>query len=369
MKKFLIFIMILSLFVFIIPSVQAASMAQRMSGKILLQVEDNGEAWYVYPGDWHRYYLGRPADAFDIMRDLGYGITNADLQKIPVAASNLNTGFIDADNDGLSSMVEASFGTSDFMTDTDGDGYNDYEEIFFGYSPTSSSRTVLTDTNFARQHQGKIFLQVESHGEAWYVDTIAYNRHYLGRPADALNIMRNLGLGITNADLALIPVANSSYNPQAGWQTFTRSISDVNYTFQCPLDWTISYASDYGGDVSLTQCNKIYAGQVALDDGITVSVGFVPNSLGAYYEVNGENYSYLLLQSILNQDNTYQYSNNYFNGAYSMANEQHTFRFLTRRSVGSGYIEIQATAYGNTQTDAQYYEVVNSIIESVNTYW
>jgi len=368
MKKLLVFAMLFSLFVLIAPAVKAEDLAANLSGKILLQVEDNGEAWYVYPGDLHRYYLGRPADAFDIMRDLGYGITNADLQKIPVAASNLDTGFVDADNDGLSSMAEASFGTSDSSRDTDGDGYNDYEEIFMGYDPLSSSLTRVTDGGFAARQSGKIFLQVEAHGEAWYVDTIAYNRHYLGRPADAFNLMRNLGLGITNADLSAIPIGNSSFNPQSGWQTFTRNISDVNYTFQCPLDWSVDSAIDYGGDVSLTQCNKIYAGQYALDDGITVSIGFVPNSIGAYYEVNGSNYSYFLLQNILNQNNVSQYSNNYFNGAYSMSNEQHTFRFLARRQVGSGYIEIQAIAYGNTQTDNQYYNVINQIIESVNTY-
>ncbi len=43
----------------------------RLSGGILLQVESVGEAWYVYPNDKKKYYLGRPADAFDIMRKLG----------------------------------------------------------------------------------------------------------------------------------------------------------------------------------------------------------------------------------------------------------------------------------------------------------
>jgi len=42
-------------------------------------VESHGEAWYVYPIDGLRYYLGRPDDAFSIMRQLGLGITNKDL--------------------------------------------------------------------------------------------------------------------------------------------------------------------------------------------------------------------------------------------------------------------------------------------------
>jgi hypothetical protein len=51
-------------------------------GKILLDVEKNGEAYYIYPKDKKAYYLGRPADAFRIMRELGLGITNSDLNRI-----------------------------------------------------------------------------------------------------------------------------------------------------------------------------------------------------------------------------------------------------------------------------------------------
>ncbi len=62
----------------------ASSVAERVSGRIVLQVQQNGEAWYVYPTDTHRYYLGRPDDAFQIMRDKGLGITNDDLATIPI---------------------------------------------------------------------------------------------------------------------------------------------------------------------------------------------------------------------------------------------------------------------------------------------
>jgi plastocyanin len=60
------------------------ALARRLSGRILLQVESRGEAWYVYPVDLKRYFLGRPEDAFSLMKKLGLGITDADLDKIPV---------------------------------------------------------------------------------------------------------------------------------------------------------------------------------------------------------------------------------------------------------------------------------------------
>ncbi|OGF30891.1 hypothetical protein A2533_03090 [Candidatus Falkowbacteria bacterium RIFOXYD2_FULL_35_9] len=367
MKKFTFFSVLMMLAIVFAPVANAASLAQTLSGKILLQVEEHGEAWYVYPGDFHRYYLGRPADAFDLMRNLGYGITNRDLQKIPVAASNM-AGGIDHDGDGLKLEVEAAFGTSDLLADTDGDGYNDYEEIFFGYSPTDPRRVRLTNEAFARQHAGKIFLQVEAHGEAWYVDTIAYNRHYLGRPADAFEIMRSLGLGITNANLAQIPIANSSIPVEANWQSFSRTASGINYQFECPPDWSVNYATDYGENVTLTQCKKIYAGTQYIDDGIAVSVGYVPDSIAASYEnMAGENYSYAMLQSILMQPYVSQYSSNVFSGAYSSSTVNPTLRFLARRTVGSGYIEIQATSYGTSHTVNQYLEIVNKIVASVTT--
>lgn len=63
----------------------AATMAERLAGKILLQVEESGEAWYIHPDTHERYFLGRPTDAFELMRKLGLGIKNADLEQIPIA--------------------------------------------------------------------------------------------------------------------------------------------------------------------------------------------------------------------------------------------------------------------------------------------
>ena len=115
-------------------------------GKILLQVEANGEAWYVYPQDQQRYYLGRPTDAFEIMKKLSLGATHS------------------------------------FIMNT---------EIF-------PSRLL-----------GMILLDVEANGEAYYIYPGDAKKYYLGRPADAFAIMREKGLGITNADLFNIPVGDA----------------------------------------------------------------------------------------------------------------------------------------------------------------
>ena len=57
-------------------------LAGRLAGRIILQTEKNGEAWYIYPKDLKKYYLGRPADAFAVMRELGLGITREDLASV-----------------------------------------------------------------------------------------------------------------------------------------------------------------------------------------------------------------------------------------------------------------------------------------------
>ena len=85
MRKQFIILLIL-IFIFGLAPVDFSSaqgLVYRLKGKILLQVESKGEAWYINPDNLNRYYLGRPADAFRIMRELGLGITNSDLSKIP----------------------------------------------------------------------------------------------------------------------------------------------------------------------------------------------------------------------------------------------------------------------------------------------
>ena len=58
------------------------TLTSRLKGRILLAVEEHGEAWYVSPVDFKRYFLGRPVDAYNIMRSLGLGIANNDIAKI-----------------------------------------------------------------------------------------------------------------------------------------------------------------------------------------------------------------------------------------------------------------------------------------------
>lgn len=119
------------------------NLSNKLKGKILLQVESHGEAWYVNPKTGSKHYMANGNEAYRIMRYLGVGITNKDLEKIKI------------------------------------------------------------NKTFAKKNSGKILLQVESKGEAFYVDFNG-NAHYLKDGSAAYNIMRELGLGIKNNDLSKI---------------------------------------------------------------------------------------------------------------------------------------------------------------------
>lgn len=181
--------------------IKAGTLSTALKGKILLQVEENGEAWYVNPADEERYYMGRPDDAYNLMRELGIGITNENLNKIPIAEANF--GGTDTDSDGLSDAIEDSIGSNKFKADSDDDGYNDKTEILLNSNPNGLGKFNI-DLNFANSQKGKIFIQVEAHGEAWYIYPDNSKRYFLSRPIDAFNIMRSLGLGITTANLEQI---------------------------------------------------------------------------------------------------------------------------------------------------------------------
>jgi hypothetical protein len=122
------------------------SLTNRLSGRILLQVEEKGEAWYVEPMSKAKHFMGRPADAFSMMRKFGLGISNSDFAKF-----------------------EANGAPSKFA--------------------------------------GRIFIKVEDAGKAYYINPVDLKMHYLGRPDDAFNIMRELALGISNDNLRQIEVA------------------------------------------------------------------------------------------------------------------------------------------------------------------
>jgi exopolysaccharide biosynthesis protein len=175
---------IICFILFLMPLVaSAASLSQQMSGRILLNVGRNGEAWYVNQTNHLRYYLGRPDDAFKIMRQLGLGISELQFQKI-----------------------------------------------------AQNGMPVVGDVILAKQLAGKIVLEVERNGEAWYINPVDLKKYYLGKPSDAYKVMRQLGLGISQENLAKIHKFGNSEQINQYSKYDHKTITTVNGTFKVDVD-------------------------------------------------------------------------------------------------------------------------------------
>lgn len=154
---------------------KSADYSSGRAGYILLQTEENGEAWYVYPITGRRYYLGRPDDAFAVMGKLSLGAKH------------------------------------DFI-----------------------SRTEI----FPARLSGMILLDAEKNGEAYYIYPKDRKKYYLGRPDDAFRIMTTLGQGISNLGLAKIPVGTIDFG-EAGLPEAGKILQNVPFTVQAPLgEWS-----------------------------------------------------------------------------------------------------------------------------------
>ncbi len=113
----------------------------RLAGWIMLAVDQNGEAWYIDPVTELRYYLADGPTAYEFLRSFGLGITDANLEKIP----------------------------------TEDDAYG--------------------GGSLAESLSGRILLQVEQNGEAWYVHPGDLKRYYMADGDEAYRIMRELSEG------------------------------------------------------------------------------------------------------------------------------------------------------------------------------
>ncbi len=202
MKKKIFLITILLIFclgLYVIKPAKAVPSPESLKGKILLQVEQNGEAWYINPKDSRRYYLKDGIQFFNIVNDLGVGITNNDINKIPIGLEFVNYyAASDVDKDGLPDLLESAIGTSLNKADTDDDGYNDITEISTEHSPFFHKEKFdekIIDKELVRYTKGKILIQVEKRGEAWYVNPQNGKRYYLSSPKVAYEIMKALGIG------------------------------------------------------------------------------------------------------------------------------------------------------------------------------
>lgn len=170
--------------VFYFFNITSAAQNSSYRGKIYLQVEHYGEAWYVHPKNGERYYLRDGNEAYDLMRRYSLGISDENLRKIP------------------------------------------------------QDTTEKGDQAFTKRLKGYILLQVEGRGEAWYVNPSDGVRHYMKDGIAAYEIMKKFGIGIKNSDLRKIPMNSAQV-------AFDQTFNQVAYVKYSAGKFSSSYYSDH----------------------------------------------------------------------------------------------------------------------------
>ncbi|MEI6529650.1 MAG: hypothetical protein WCN88_04655 [Candidatus Falkowbacteria bacterium] len=200
MKKHFFKLLLIAILVLIpFGLVKAETLSKKLSGKILLQVESHGEAWYVNPTDANRYYMADGSAAYNVMRNFGVGITNNNLTKFQ------------------------------------------------------------NNKNLAKKQSGKIFLQVEDKGQAYYVNSDG-TLYYLKNGDAAYGIMRNLGLGITNTNLSKISEATSSpsqISQDNQDSQYTIPQTTATTTLTCSSNWQCGSWSNCADSQQTRFCNDL----------------------------------------------------------------------------------------------------------------
>jgi len=140
-RYFITILIIITAFATINIASAQTTLAQKLAGRILLQVQSHGEAWYVNPNDLKKYYLGRPTDAFNLMKQSSLGVTHQYISSYQI---------------------------------------------------------------FPQAVVGKILLDTQDFGKAYYINPVDRKAYFLGRPDDAFNLMRRFSLGISNTNLSQI---------------------------------------------------------------------------------------------------------------------------------------------------------------------
>lgn len=178
------------------------NITERLSGRILLQVESYGRAWYVEPMSETRFYLQDGNEAYYIMRTKGLGITNKDLAKIPTQIGQVR------------------------------------------------------NAELVNRLKGRILLQVEERGEAWYINPVDGLRYYMKDGVAAYKLMRTMGLGISNEDLARIAMNTE----QVVHDTTFDDVAYVSYD-------GLTFSNEYNAEqiLPLASLSKLMTALVLLD--------------------------------------------------------------------------------------------------------
>lgn len=122
-----------------------SKLSERLSGYILLQVENKGEAWYIKPDDKKKYYLSFREDIITFLREIGAKMTAADL--------------------------------------------SDYQK-----------------NGFPESMAGQMLVDIDNFNDVYYIYPKDLKAYYMASDQEAKQVIRDAGIGIKNEDIRKIEV-------------------------------------------------------------------------------------------------------------------------------------------------------------------
>ena len=108
----------------------------------------------------------------------------------------------------------------------------------------SSTHSEEVQDSIRERVRGHILLQVERHGEAWYVDPETGLRSYMKDGPTAYELMRKHGLGISEDDFEDLGRGNSGLTKRLVGQILLRVHQHGEAYYVSPIDGSIVYLKD-----------------------------------------------------------------------------------------------------------------------------
>lgn len=174
----------------------------QMLGRILIQTESYGRAWYADPLTNKRFYIRNGAEAFEFFKTKAQGISNRDIKKIP------------------------------------------------------NARGQVADKTLVNRFRGEILLQVEDRGLLWWVNPVDSIRYPIKNSVAAYELMKKFGIPVKNTELKKITM-NS-----------TQLVHDTTFNDVAYVGWNGSeYFGGYNADELLPPASltKLMTALVLLD--------------------------------------------------------------------------------------------------------
>lgn len=174
MRRFVLLSIILAAFVgiaFSRPASAALTLGQKLSGRILLQVQSGGAVWYVSPLNFQRYNLGTTATAPSIIQKLSLAVSQVSLDSLPINGS------------------------------------------------TETGNLALR-----RKLSGRI-VRLSGTTQKWYISPLNLQRYAID--VAPLSVLKKLSLGVSDANLKFIPIAAGFDTPKVAVNGLLRSQKSV----------------------------------------------------------------------------------------------------------------------------------------------